>query len=345
MTGVANPWRGASNIRTVDSWEVKCCGETDAKIVIRNILLVIVLDKLITGIKVILGLDAINQLEEATIAKGQVKFRNQYVTKMARGANSNDTIQLTKPKPYQIEDFQAHFDGDKWTAEWRCTTGLPMLMNRIGCYKSTLRGEIKAEFEKEVERWIDKGILILWSGKVEGILLPIAMVQPSKKKVRLVLDIWELNKYVACHTRDEINVCEEVMREWRRIEGATKIVDLKLTYLQIHVDKKLWQYQLVEYKDQIYCLTRLGFGLSSAPKIMTAVLKTVLTKDDVVKSFCIAIIISITTVHIQMQIQGNTKHMWTQIHRWLCCSGTNRSLITWLLFFNTRRETILKSLL
>ena len=29
----------------------------------------------------------------------------------------------------------------------------------------------------------------------------------------------------------------------------------------------------------MYCLTRLGFGLSSAPKIMTAILKTVLKKD------------------------------------------------------------------
>ena len=40
------------------------------------------------------------------------------------------------------------------------------------------------------------------------------------------MDFWELNKYVACHTRDVINVCEEVMREWRRMEQATKIVDL-----------------------------------------------------------------------------------------------------------------------
>ena len=40
---------------------------------------------------------------------------------------------------------------------------------------------------------------------------------------------------------------------------------------------------MVEYKGQIYCLTRLGFRLSSAPKIMAAVLKTVLTKDDAVK--------------------------------------------------------------
>ena len=67
------------------------------------------------------------------------------------------------------------------------------------------------------------------------------------------------------------------------MERAAKIVELKSAYLQIHVDKKLWWYQLVEYKGQIYCLTRLGFGLSSTPKIMTADLKTVLTKDNVVK--------------------------------------------------------------
>ena len=50
------------------------------------------------------------------------------------------------------------------------------------------------------------------------------------------------------------------------------------------------------------------------------------------------IMIPITTVHIQMQIQGNTKH------RWLRCSGTNTFINLWLHFFNTRRETILKSL-
>ena len=99
-TGVADSWSGANNIRTVDSREVKCSGETDTKIVVRNILLwlqVIVVDKL-KGID-ILGLDAIDRLGGATTAKGQVKFGNQYITKMARGANSNDTIQLTKPRP------------------------------------------------------------------------------------------------------------------------------------------------------------------------------------------------------------------------------------------------------
>ena len=157
-----------------------------------------------------------------------MKFRNQYVTKIAREANSNDTIQPTKPRPCQIEDedFQAHFDGDKLTVVWWWTAGLLVLMNQIGCYKSTLRGEIRVELKKEVEKWIDKRILISWSGKVEGILPLMAVVQPTKKKVRPVLDSQELNKYVACHTRDGIEVCEEVMREWRRMEQETNIVNL-----------------------------------------------------------------------------------------------------------------------
>ena len=175
------------------------------------------LDKLVAGIDVILGLDAIDRLGGATIAKGQVKFGNQYVTKMARGANSNDTIQVTKPRPCQIEDedFQAHFDGVKWTVEWQWTAGPPMLTNEIGCYESTLTGEIRVEFEKEVERWIDKRILIPWSEKVEEILP--AVVQPTKK-IRPVPDFRELNKYVACRTGDGIDVREEVMREWKRME-------------------------------------------------------------------------------------------------------------------------------
>ena len=73
------------------------------------------MDKLVAGIDVILGLDSIEQLGGATITKSQVKFRNQFITKMARGVNSNDTIQPIKPRPCQIkdEDFQAHFDDDK----------------------------------------------------------------------------------------------------------------------------------------------------------------------------------------------------------------------------------------
>ena len=40
------------------------------------------------------------------------------------------------------------------------------------------------------------------------------------------------------------------------------------------------EYQLVIYKEQIYCLTRLGFGLNVAPNIMSEILKAVLKKEE-----------------------------------------------------------------
>lgn len=95
MTSVSDSWNGASNIRAVDGREVTCYGETDAKIIVRNMplqLREIVLDKLVTGIDVILGLGVIDQLGGATIAKGQVKFDNQYMTRMARSAPSSGAI-------------------------------------------------------------------------------------------------------------------------------------------------------------------------------------------------------------------------------------------------------------
>ena len=60
-------------------------------------------------------------------------------------------------------------------------------------------------------------------------------------------------------------------------------MDLKSAFLQLHVVKELWQYQLVSYKGKTYCWIRLGFGLNVAPKIMAVVLKTVLKKGSKTK--------------------------------------------------------------
>ena len=116
-------------------------------------------------------------------------------------------------------------------------------------------------------------------------MLPLmAVFQATKKKVRPVLDYRELNRFMACHTgSDIIDVCDEKMRKGRRLERGTAIVDPKSAYLQLQVAKELWKYQLVSYKGKTYCLTRLGFGLNVVPKIMAAVLKTVLKKGSKTK--------------------------------------------------------------
>lgn len=79
----------------------------------------IVLNRLIAGIDVVLGLDVIDRLGGATIAKGKVKFGNQSAPRMTRSATRNNTIQPSKPRLCLLEDedFCAYFDGNKWTVE------------------------------------------------------------------------------------------------------------------------------------------------------------------------------------------------------------------------------------
>ena len=60
------------------------------------------------------------------------------------------------------------------------------------------------------------------------------------------------------------------------------MLDLRKAYLQLFVARELWKHQAVRYKGAFYYLTRLGFGLSSAPKIMSLILKKVVSLDPVI---------------------------------------------------------------
>ena len=125
-----------------------------------------------------------------------------------------------------------------------------------------------------------------WRERGESGILPLmAVEQQTKGKVRPVLDFHELNEFVECHTGDNVaDVCGDVLREWQQMEGEIALVDLKSACLQVRVAKELWQYKLVRYKGETYCLTRLGFGLSSAPRIMARILKYVLAKSDTIQA-------------------------------------------------------------
>ena len=148
-----------------------------------------------------------------------------------------------------------------------------------------MSAEKQEEYEKEIERWIEEGILVPWEGSVSGVIPLMAVEQQTKDKIRPVLDFRELNEAVSCHTGGEmIDVCSDRLREWRQIEGEGELVDLKAAYLQIKVTEDLWKHQLVRYRGRVYALTRLGFGLSSAPRIMTSILKSVLGKREDVRA-------------------------------------------------------------
>ncbi|XP_047127791.1 uncharacterized protein LOC124808636 [Hydra vulgaris] len=179
------------------------------------------------------------------------------------------------------KDFVAEFKNGSWSVSRKWLMEPPTLTNKIpNCHISE---DVKSEYAMEISEWIAQGWLKPFEGKCNGIIPLMAVIQRNKLKVRPVMDYRELNQFVSSHTAGG-DVCSTKLRNWRKLGENLEIIDLKIAYLQIRVDKTLWKYQVVEYEGQRYCLTRLGFGLNVAPRIMTKILKKVLSLDKVVES-------------------------------------------------------------
>ena len=267
-----------TSVMAFDGREVKCFGYDTVQLSVGTMEIgtrVRVTERLVGDVDVILGMDVIEKLGGVTIMADKVVFGED------TGVICATVTGRERSPDIQDDDFDAWFEGDKWTVRYKWNeTGPPQLSNTVGKYKSNLGEEKERMFDTEVHRWIEEGVLVPWKGDDNGVLPLMAVDQPTKGKVRPVLDYRELNKHVSCHTGDEvIDVCADKLREWRQVEGETELVDLKAAYLQIRVTEDLWKYQLVRFKGKLFCLTRLGFGLSAAPRIMSKILKCVLKKD------------------------------------------------------------------
>ena len=83
---------------------------------------------------------------------------------------------------------------------------------------------MRGSYSTELESWISKDWLKRWDGPVKGVILLMAVFQPTQDKVRSVMDYREL-----------VVVCGKKVRKWRQFQGKLKVVDLKSTYLQIHI--------------------------------------------------------------------------------------------------------------
>jgi transposase InsO family protein/ribonuclease HI len=230
---------------------------------------------ILPGVDMLLGMDGIVAFGGVTISEtGKVEFNSKKEQITCVGQSTSLQIEDT--------DFSAIFFNGKWTVKWKWKeeTRDPELSNTQTHY--AMKPEVRAEFEKEIEDWIRDGWLQPYSGQRKGLVPLMAVVQDNKAKVRPVMDFREMNQHVSSHTA-ESDVCLEKIRKWRQLGTNLKVVDLRKAYLQIHVDPSLWPYQVVIYKGKTYCLTRLGFGLSVAPKIMTAILHKVLEQDEKVR--------------------------------------------------------------
>ena len=140
-------------------------------------------------------------------------------------------------------------------------------------------------FDAELGKWVKEGWLVpydpLVHGEVTGVVPLMAAAQPNKPtKVRPVMDYREVNQYISSHPGMDVTVCSERLREWRRLGASVALLDLKKAYLQLQVSGDLVRFQAVRLKGKLHVMTRMGFGLAVAPKIMAKVLEKVLSLDE-----------------------------------------------------------------
>ena len=188
-------------------------------------------------------------------------------------------------------DFEADFSNGRWTISWKWSKEWNESMMK-GCRvrKNLVDDNNISGFDTEIEQWISEGILIKHDVEEHGEIrnaIPMIAVRQVKgniEKVRPVLDFRHLNKYIESHPGGAIPLCTDRLREWRQVGTECATLDLRKAYLQIHVHRALWVYQAVKWRGRMYLLTRLGFGLSSAPKIMTKIVESVINSNDRMKN-------------------------------------------------------------
>jgi len=137
--------------------------------------------------------------------------------------------------------------------------------------------------QNEISGWLEPYDVLKY-GKGDGVIPLMAASQPNKpKKVRPVMDYQELNSHVETIPGQDTVICQENVHEWRKQGTEACLLNLKKAYLQIHVSRSLQKFQTVKYKGKLYVMTRMGFGLSVAPKIISRIISTVLAQDNEVK--------------------------------------------------------------
>ena len=219
----------------------------------------------------LIGMDVVRKIGGLALV---VKPSGQVSAEFGACAAEIRSVPCIAPITLIDADYRVHFDGQKWEVAWTWKDSVvPILQNHVAEY--AMDQQLRDRYRAEVGKWIQNGWLQPCDEPEGGIIPLLAVYHDHKDKVRPVLDYRELNQYVQSHTA-ESKVCPETLRKWRLMGDKLGVIDLKDAYLQLHVQKELQAFQIVKFAGQYYRLTRVGFGLTSAPKIMSAIVSYVL---------------------------------------------------------------------
>ena len=259
----------------------------------------------------IIGLDVLLK-QEFTMFMENGKIRLSFGPKIACGSTSAEFDASTTELCVKESDFEATFNENSWTVSWIWKDAPPPKNISRPNYK--INEEDEELFDEEMSAWIDENILVPWEeqyGQIRNVipLMGVRQQKGDKVKVRPVLDFRYLNDYVKSEPASATPLCRERLRQWRQKGPNCAVVDLKRAYLQVKIDPKLWCYQAVRWKGKTYLLTRLGFGLNIAPKVMTKIVETVLFQNELISSRTSSYIDDIYIVEEELSADTVVNHL------------------------------------
>lgn len=227
-----------------------------------------------TGVEMVLGLDVILRHGMSISVEGGVVFHSRQA--LACSEVPHEAV-------IEDEDFRAEFRDGRWEVGWKFVS--PLAEGVSGSSWSSVPESHREAFDAEMASWLEEGIIVKHEEKHGEIrrFLPMISVRQEKGqeiKIRPVFDYREMNKSIASHPAGATPLCSERLREWRQVGSKASIIDLRKAYLQVHAAPELWCQQAIRWKGEVFVMTRLGFGLASAPKIMTAIVEKVISEND-----------------------------------------------------------------
>ena len=269
------------NIVGIDNRIVESLGAVEVEIVSEERsfkLEFVVIDNLeeTVHVPVLLGVDAHKSLGGFTLRFDGETPQVRYGASLVAAVKKDGWIEDT-------DGWYKRRDDGSWEFRWRWVREpLELIWNGVYMYDRKLKTkESQDMLAEEMKIWLEKGFIIPYNessmGSV-GAILPInPVLQPGKTTaVRPTLDYTNLNQYITSTSdRDHNEVCAESLRKWRRYTGLI-VADLSKAYMRVHISPELWKYQTIQWKGENYALTRLGFGLSSAPRALKIILDQVL---------------------------------------------------------------------
>ena len=208
----------------------KCDGTATVSLEVGNVCTrdhVLVASIRLFGADYMLRMSSIRMLGGLTILpSGKARFGGNVCTIV----KNEERIRLEIKK----RDHEAVFNGVDWTVKWiwKNEDDPKISSNTVAHY--AVPDDVKQEYESELREWIKQGWLLEYDehtiGPPKGQLPLMVVVQRNKNKVRTVLDWRETKRFIEAFTRDS-DVCAEKLRQWRRMDNCTAIIDLRKAYL------------------------------------------------------------------------------------------------------------------